>query len=189
MTELKGRAGRRARLFRNSSGEGGSFGDVMHPLVDGGAVTPRQAAAAAKLYDLLNRYGGSSGGIVSAYKGRVSSSTHARGLPAGWSPDQMLLQHILDCLRPHERRLLGWIVRFGERPTGRRALHYYVTEELGLDRARTSASQIALGHVQCLFEAVADSIDYYASQAARVPAPPVGKPNRAIRSVPAAEVA
>lgn len=189
MTDLKGRAARRARLFRNSSGEGGSLGDVMHPLIDGGAVTPRQAAAAAKLYDLLNRYSGSSGGVVAAYQGRVSSSTHNRGLPAGWSADQLLLQHILDCLRPHERRLLGWIVRFGERPTGQRALHYYVTQELGLDRPRTSASQIALGHVQCLFETVADCLDAYATQAARVPAPPVGKPNRAIRSVPAAEVA
>ncbi|TXH45628.1 MAG: hypothetical protein E6Q97_31250 [Desulfurellales bacterium] len=185
MGDLKGRSARRARLFRNSSGEGGSLGDVLHPLIDGGAVTSRQAAAAATLYELLNRYSGSSGGVVASYQGRVSTSTRVRGMPSGWTAEQLLLQHILDCLRPHERKLLGWIVRFGERPTGRRALHYYVTEELGLDRPRTSASQIALGHVQCLFEAVADCIEDYKAHAPRYSAPRAGK----ALDVPASEVA
>lgn len=156
--EPRGRSARRSHLNSGNKSSGGSFRDVVGALADRGSLTPRQMAAGDRLYSLLQRFGGQSGGLVSGYNGRIDAAAppHKRGIPMAFGdPAQVVLDH----LQPSQRRLLVWLVTYSERPTGRRALHYYVTEKLGLDVPRQTASGIAQGMVSALLEAVADVFD------------------------------
>jgi hypothetical protein len=161
--KMTGRRARRARL-NTAASAGGSLSDILGTLVAKGSLTDRQVSAGEWFYGKLCSYGGSSGGTVAAYKVRIDSGARNHGQPSGWNEDHLALQWVLDNLRPHERALMGWLVNYGERPTGRRSLGYWVLEHVGMDLPRQTAVTYAVGHVQCLLETIADLCDAYAQR-------------------------
>jgi hypothetical protein len=162
-----GRAFRRAQAHTRASGSaGGSFRDVIGTVADRGNLTQRQIAAGDWLYNLLNAWGGTTGGLIAGYGERISGSAPGpRGQPSGWTAEFLALQHVLDKLPTAQRKLLHWLVTYAERPTGRRSLQYYIVDVLGLDVARTYAVPMAVGHVQALLETVADLRAAYVASA------------------------
>ncbi len=160
--DLKGRALRRARIQESRGSETG-LREVLGSLLDKGALTQRQIAAGEWLYGLINRRSGWTGSSSMNYMERIHNSRRPTSSPAGWSEADDDLIFVLDRLRPTERDLLTFLLLFSERPTGRRALHYWITERCGIDAERTTATRWATGHVQALLNGIADLRDMLVS--------------------------
>ena len=128
------------------------MGDIIDALKEEGHLSRRQHQAGVLLLRDLRAYHGQSDGLVGQTAEKVDSGSRARLWPPG-GPCIVALDARLNRLRPHERRLMAWLIRQRELPRG-------MLRDLGRDVSgytdRIPARAVAVGRIGALLDTLAD---------------------------------
>lgn len=132
------------------------MGDVLEALHAEGHLSPRQHRAFALFLCSLQAQHGTSEGIVMQLAERVQSSSKGRLRPPGGRPGHIAgLDALLHRLRPHERRLLAFMIRHRELPRG--SLRDFGRQVSGYTD-RIPARAVAIGRIGALLDTLADEM-------------------------------
>jgi hypothetical protein len=130
------------------------MGDVLEDLRSEGHLSARQHRAMALFLRDLQANHGTSEGVVGLLAERVQSSTRSRLWPPGGSSGGLAaLDALLYGLRPHERRLVAFLVKHREEARG--TLSDFGRVHSGYKTPRTTRA-VAIGRIGALLDTLAD---------------------------------
>lgn len=127
--------------------------DVISDLHTEGHITPRQFRAAVAFLCDLQASHGSSGGLVGEVAERVQTGVRARLWPPGGPAGIVALDQRLRRLRPHERRLMAFLVTHSELARG--SLSDFGRTHSGYQTARTTRA-VTVGRIGALLDTLAE---------------------------------
>jgi hypothetical protein len=128
------------------------MGDVFEDMRAEAHLTERQYLAGLMVLRDLQAWHGTSGGIVGEVRDKVDVSTRPLLWPPG-GPSIAALDYRLNRLRPHERRLMAFLIKHRELARG--TLGDFGRMYSGYKTAKTTRA-VTVGRIGALLDSLAD---------------------------------